>query len=55
MDNAKAEQSNIILELVMPDINTKSAASIKSKADTGQTVWGRSYLNLKVGIPINVL
>lgn len=55
MDNAKAEQSNIILELVMPDINTKSAASIKSKAETGQTVWGRSYINLKVGIPINVL
>jgi hypothetical protein len=31
MGNAKAEQSNIILELVMPDINTKSAEALKVK------------------------
>jgi len=55
MNSAKAEQSNIILELVMPDINTKTATSIKNKAENGQTVWGRCYVNLKVGIPINLL
>lgn len=49
MDNAKAEQTNIILELLLPDVSTKI------EKNAGQTPWNRKALNLKVGIPINLL
>jgi hypothetical protein len=49
LDNSKAEQSNIILELVLPDLKTKSVENV------GKTPWQRRYYNLKVGIPINLL
>lgn len=55
LDNAKGEQSNIILELVMPDIHTKIPDNLKKRLADGDKVWNRSYFNLKVGIPINLL
>lgn len=55
MDNAKAEQTNIILELVLPDVWTKAPKSITNQQTKGEKLWDRHYFNLKVGIPINLL
>ncbi|CAH0994225.1 hypothetical protein EMA8858_00334 [Emticicia aquatica] len=43
LDNDKAEQSNIILEWALPDLGTFKG------------LFDRSYVNIKVGIPINIL
>lgn len=49
LDNSKAEQSNVILEMVLPDLNSQIAKN------AGKSTWQRKYFNLKVGIPINLL
>lgn len=43
LDNDEAEQSNIILEWALPDLGTFKG------------LFDRSYVNIKVGIPINIL
>ncbi len=48
LDNSKAEQSNLIFELVLPDVHSKSIGNDES-------AFKRSYINLKLGIPINFL
>jgi hypothetical protein len=55
MDNAKADQTNVILELILPDISTKTKNSLEALSKDGKTWWDRRYFNLKVGIPINLL
>ncbi|PWJ58647.1 hypothetical protein CLV98_10312 [Dyadobacter jejuensis] len=55
LDKSDAKPSNIIIELVLPDLYTQEKTNIKNKEKNGDTVWNRAYVNLKVGIPINLL
>lgn len=51
LDNAKAEQSNLIFELGLPDLYSKSVDNIGKN----EGAFKRAYINIKIGIPINVL
>lgn len=51
LDNAKAEQSNLIFELGLPDLYSKNADNIGKN----EGAFKRAFVNIKIGIPINVL
>lgn len=51
LNNSKAEQSNIIIEGVLPDIGTNG----KNSKPNLNGLFDRSYINIKVGLPINIL
>lgn len=51
LDNAKAEQSNLIFELGLPDLYSKNVDNIGNN----ESAFKRAYVNIKIGIPINVL
>jgi len=55
LDDAKGEQSNIIFELVIPDIHAKKEENAFKQQFDGETPWKRGYFNIKVAIPINLL